>query len=227
MTRILIFRTGKRSQTEKDGKRRWAAGRQNARGWHDATITAARHTAHRLHSTFFSQRAPRGEFNPLALGVGRGLERAYGSLIITLSRPRMIEKLFVRLARAGARAFPSPPPRGCLQRLTQACHLPPGTVQAVAVAACNGVLLAPGPSTGTAWPFVFLGVAGGMVAGSTGTVECAGGDGEDGCTSIAALGAYRYADRSPAAGGDAAILGVLQGKSNVGQFGLSGTGGQP
>ena len=86
MTRIFIFHSAKRSQTEKDGKRRWAAGRQNARGWHDATITAARHTAHRLHSTFFSQCVPRGEFNPLALGVGRGLERAYGSLIITLSR---------------------------------------------------------------------------------------------------------------------------------------------
>ena len=68
----------------------------------------------------------------------------------------MIEKLFVRLARAGARAFPPPPPRGCSQRLTQACHLPPRAVPAVAVAACNGGLLAPGPSTGTAWPFVWL-----------------------------------------------------------------------
>ena len=83
----------------------------------------------------------------------------------------MIEKLFVRLARAGARAFPPPPPPGCLQRLTQACQLPPWAVPAVAVAATNGDLLAPGPSIGTAWPFVFLGVAGGMVAGSTGTVH--------------------------------------------------------
>jgi hypothetical protein len=33
---------------------------------------------------------------------------------------------------------------------------------------------------GRLWPFVFLVVAGGMVAGSTGTVECAGGDGGDG-----------------------------------------------
>jgi len=57
----------------------------------------------------------------------------------------MIETLFVRLARAGARAFPPPPPRGSSQRLTQACHLPPWAVPAVAVAACNGGLLAPGP----------------------------------------------------------------------------------
>jgi hypothetical protein len=92
----------------------------------------------------------------------------------------MIKKLFARLARPGARALPQPPPRGCSQRLTQARHLPPWAVPAVAIAACNGGLLAPGPSTGTAWPFVFLVVAGGMVAGSTETAECAGGDGGDG-----------------------------------------------
>jgi hypothetical protein len=46
-------------------------------------------------------------------------------------------------------------------------------------------------------------------------------------SSIAALGADGYADRSAAAGGDAAIFGVLQGKLHVGQIGLSGTGGQP
>ena len=161
MTGVLVFPTGKRSQTEKNGKRRWASGRQIARGWHDATITAARRTAHRLHRTFFSQCAPRCEFNPLALGVGRGLERANGSLIINKIEARMIKKLVVRLARAGARAFPPPPPRGCSQRLTQACHLPPRAAPAVAVAACYGGLLAPGPSTGTAWPFVFLVVADG------------------------------------------------------------------
>ena len=93
----------------------------------------------------------------------------------------MIEKLLGRLARAGYRSCPPPPPLRCSQRLTQRRHLPPWAVPAVAIAACNGGF-PPGPSTGNAMPIVFLGVAGGMVLGAaTGTVaECAGGDGGDG-----------------------------------------------
>jgi hypothetical protein len=204
----------------------------------------------------------------------------------------MIKKLFARLARPGARALPQPPPRGCSQRLTQARHLPPWAVPAVAIAACNGGLLAPGPSTGTAWPFVFLVVAGGMVAGSTETAECAGGDGGDGgsdtdistwwtttplsqTTKVPFCAGGQCAQASistsrlwcapsvpaqfklPVCGTHFAFLasiviatghtrapfpstssttpsatrrpcrGALQGKSHVGQFGLSGTGGQP